>query len=74
MDIALEALTAHTVSVGRLDLELAFGAGERLRVEISAKFRRERFEPELRRAGFRVDAWWTDQAAEFALVLARPEE
>jgi L-histidine N-alpha-methyltransferase len=60
------------VSVGRLGLELAFAAGERLRVEISAKFRRERFEPELHSAGLRVESWWTDRAADFALVLARP--
>lgn len=74
MEIALRARAAHTVAVGRLGLELAFRAGGRLRVEISAKFRRERFEPELRRAGLCVDAWWTDGAADFALVLARPEE
>jgi L-histidine N-alpha-methyltransferase len=74
MDIALRARTAHTVSIGRLDLEPTFRARERLRVEISAKFRRERFEPELRRAGLHVKSWWTDRAADFALVLARPEE
>jgi L-histidine Nalpha-methyltransferase len=73
LDIGLRALTAHTVSVARLDLELAFAAGERLRVEISAKFRRERFEPELRSSGLRVEEWWTDRAGDFALVLARPE-
>jgi L-histidine N-alpha-methyltransferase len=73
MDIALRARAAHTVSVARLGLELAFEAGERLRVEISAKFRRERFEPELERAGLVVEEWWTDRAGDFALVLARPE-
>lgn len=73
MDIALRAVTAHTVSVARLELELAFEAGERLRVEISAKFRPERFEPELRSAGLRVEEWWTDRAGDFALVLGRPE-
>jgi L-histidine N-alpha-methyltransferase len=74
MDIALRSRTAFTVSVGRLDLEPAFRAGERLRVEISAKFRREHFEPELHSAGVRVDTWWTDHAADFALVLARLDE
>lgn len=73
MDIGLRARAAHVVSVGRLGLELAFEADERLRVEISAKFRRERFEPELRRAGLLVEEWWTDGAGDFALVLARPE-
>jgi L-histidine N-alpha-methyltransferase len=73
MDIALRALTAHTVSVARLELDVAFEAGERLRVEISAKFRPERFEQELRSAGLRVEEWWTDRAGDFALVLGRPE-
>ena len=71
MDIGLRAGEAHTVGVPRLGLELAFGEGERLRVEISSKFRREAFEPELERGGFRVEAWWTDRAGDFAVVLAR---
>ena len=73
MDIALQARSPHTVSVRRLELELGFQERERLRVEISAKFRRERFERELRRAGLQVESWWTDRAGDFALVLARPE-
>ena len=74
MDITLRAVAAHSVSVGRLDLKLSFRTGERLRVEISAKFRRERFEPELRSANLHVEAWWTDRGADFALLLARPGE
>ncbi len=34
--------------------------GEQLRIEVSAKFRRERIERELDAAGLRLDAWWTD--------------
>jgi L-histidine Nalpha-methyltransferase len=67
LDIGLRARSAHTVTVERLELELAFEAEEWLRVEISSKFRRERFSPELDR----VDAWWTDPAGDFAVVLAR---
>jgi L-histidine N-alpha-methyltransferase len=67
VDIGLRARTAHAVTVERLELELAFEAGEWLRVEISSKFRRERFARELDR----VDAWWTDPAGDFAVVLAR---
>jgi L-histidine N-alpha-methyltransferase len=74
MDIGLRALAPHTVSVRRLGLELAFAAGERLRVEISAKFRHETFERELAGAGLAAASWWTDRAGDFALVLARPEE
>ena len=73
MDIAFRAVEEHTVSVRRLELELGFERGERLRIEISAKFRRERFESELERAGFGIVSWWTDPAGDFAVVLARPE-
>ena len=73
MDIGLRASQAHTVSVRRLGLELGFDEGERLRVEVSSKFRRSRFEVELERAGFTVEAWWTDAAGDFAVVFARPD-
>jgi L-histidine N-alpha-methyltransferase len=72
MDIGLRALEAHEVSIARLGLELRFDEGERLRIEVSSKFRRSRFEAEVERAGFRVEAWWTDAASDFAVVLARP--
>ncbi|HEX3268272.1 MAG TPA: L-histidine N(alpha)-methyltransferase [Gaiellaceae bacterium] len=72
MDIGLRASLAHAVSVRRLGLELAFDEGERLRVEVSSKFRRARFETELERAGFHVESWWTDDAGDFAVALARP--
>jgi L-histidine Nalpha-methyltransferase len=71
MDIGLRARDAHAVPVRRLGLEVAFEEGERLRVEVSSKFRRERLEPELERAGFRIESWWTDPAGDFAVVLAR---
>jgi len=73
MDIAFRATEEHAVSVRRLGLELRFETGERLRIEISAKFRRESFETELERAGLGVASWWTDSAGDFAVVLARPE-
>jgi L-histidine Nalpha-methyltransferase len=69
MDIGFRALEAHTVSLGRLGLELAFEEDEPLRVEISSKFRRERFEREAARAGLRLESWWTDRACDFAVAL-----
>jgi L-histidine N-alpha-methyltransferase len=69
MDIGFRARRAHTVSVPRLELDLAFEQGEWLRVEISAKFRREPFALEAARAGLRIDAWWTDRAGDFAVAL-----
>src|SRR4029453_10560718 len=70
MDIALRAIEAHVVAVPKLELEIECEKGERLRVEISSKFRRERFEQELARAGLRVRSWWIDRLDDFAVVLA----
>ena len=70
MDIALRALEAHVVAVPELKLELAFRKGERLRVEISSKFRRNAFERELERAELSVRSWWTDRRGDFAVALA----
>jgi L-histidine N-alpha-methyltransferase len=43
-----------------------------MRTEISAKFRRERFEESVGSAGLRVDQWWTDRDKDFVLSLVRP--
>lgn len=64
MDIGFSARAAHTVPGLGLRLE----AGEWLRIEVSAKFRRERVEHELAEAGLRLDAWWTDPAGDFAVA------
>ena len=69
MDIGLRARQAHTVSLHGLDLDVAFEAGEPLRVEISSKFRREQLELEARQAGLRVESWWTDREGDFAVAL-----
>ena len=70
MDIALRALGAHVVAVPELKLQIAFERGERLRVEISSKFRRDAFETELDHAGLSARSWWTDRLGEFAVVVA----
>jgi L-histidine N-alpha-methyltransferase len=70
MDIALRALRPHVVPVPELRLEMPFREGERLRVEISGKFRRNAFEAELEGAGLGVRSWWTDRRGDFAVVLA----
>jgi L-histidine Nalpha-methyltransferase len=69
MEIGLRARRAHTVPIRRLELDVDFEEGEQLRVEISAKFRREQFELEAAQAGLRVDSWWTDRAGDFAVAL-----
>jgi L-histidine Nalpha-methyltransferase len=69
MDIGFRARHAHTVSLRGLELDVAFERDEPLRVEVSAKFRRKRFESEARRAGLDVESWWTDPARDFAVAL-----
>lgn len=70
MDIGFRAREAHLVDVPELELQLPFAASEQLRIEVSAKFRRDGIEAELAGAGLRTRVWWTDSAREFALLLA----
>jgi L-histidine Nalpha-methyltransferase len=69
MDIGLRARHAHTVSIERLELDVPFEEGEPLRVEVSSKFRRDKFELVAVRAGLQVESWWTDAAGDFAVAL-----
>jgi L-histidine Nalpha-methyltransferase len=73
MDIGLRTRQAHTVSVHGLELDVAFEAGEPLRVEISSKFRREQVELEASHAGLRIESWWTDREGDFAVALVLPD-
>jgi L-histidine N-alpha-methyltransferase len=59
--------------VKALDLGVAFGEGEEMRTEISAKFRRPQVEDELAKAGLAMARWWTDDAGDFALSLSFKE-
>ncbi|MGW4531193.1 L-histidine N(alpha)-methyltransferase [Nocardia sp. NPDC004340] len=70
IEMRLEATEAMTVRIPELDLTVDFAAGEQLRTEISAKFRREALDSELDAAGFRTEHIWTDPDQRFALVLA----
>ena len=55
-----------------LDLDVRFAAGEEMRTEVSAKFRRAGVEAELAAAGLALRAWWTDPAERFGLSLSVP--
>ncbi|HEV3227816.1 MAG TPA: L-histidine N(alpha)-methyltransferase [Acidimicrobiales bacterium] len=70
IEMRLRSGSLQLVDVRALDLQVGFGAGEEMRTEISAKFRRERVEAELDAAGFRITHWWTDRAGDFALSLS----
>ncbi len=72
IEMRLRSLCAQTVKIPALDLPVHFEAGEELRTEISAKFRRERVAAELAAAGFRLSQWWTDEDGRFGLSLAEP--
>ncbi|MBB5118788.1 histidyl-tRNA synthetase [Streptomyces eurocidicus] len=72
IEMRLRARTALVAKVPALDLAVHFAAGEELRTEISAKFRREGVRAELAAAGFELSRWWTDEAGRFALSLSVP--
>lgn len=70
IEMRLRARRALTVKIPELDLVVPFEAGEELRTEVSAKFRKDGVRDELARAGMRLTQWWTDSAGRFALSLA----
>lgn len=71
IEMRLRAGEAVTVDIDDLGLRVEMEAGEEIRTEISAKFRREGLSQELAGAGFELEHWWTDQAGDFALSLSR---
>ncbi|MER6118032.1 L-histidine N(alpha)-methyltransferase [Streptomyces sp. NPDC001743] len=70
IEMRLRARRALTVKVPELDLVVSFEAGEELRTEVSAKFRKDGVRGELAAAGLRLSQWWTDSGGRFALSLA----
>lgn len=72
IEMRLRARHEVRAHLGTLDLDVTFEAGEEMRTEISAKFRREGIEGELRSAGLEPTHWWTD--GDFALALAHKEQ
>jgi L-histidine N-alpha-methyltransferase len=71
VEMRLRAGRALKVAVPAVDLVVHLAEGEEIRTEVSAKFRREGVERELKDAGFDLDRWWTDEAGRFAVSLAR---
>ena len=72
IEMRLRAVRDVLVGLPALDLAVAFDAGEEVRTEISAKFRREGLTAEARDAGFAPAGWWTDAAGRFSLSLWEP--
>ncbi|OJF12973.1 L-histidine N(alpha)-methyltransferase [Couchioplanes caeruleus] len=71
IEMRLRATSAQRVRVGELGLTVEFAAGEEMRTEISAKFRRAGLEAELARTGFALRHWWTDPEGLFGVSLAQ---
>jgi len=71
IEMRLRAEKPMGVRVPALNLSVHFDAGEELRTEVSAKFRREGLERELWSAGFALRRWWTDPRGWFGVSLAQ---
>ena len=72
IEMRLRAARAQQVTIRDLDLVVPFAAGEELRTEISAKFRRSGIEAELAAVGLCTLRFWTDRRGDFGLLLAEP--
>ncbi|MFB0619212.1 L-histidine N(alpha)-methyltransferase [Streptomyces sp. AGS-58] len=70
IEMRLRSRTAQTVKIPALDLAVDFAAGEELRTEVSAKFRKNGVTAELAAAGLELTHWWTDEPGRFALSLS----
>ena len=72
IEMRLRSAIDQTVRLRAMDLSVRFRAGEQMRTEISAKFRREGVAAELAAAGLELRSWWTDAQARFGLSLSFP--
>lgn len=72
IEMRLRSARTCVVHIRDLDVVVDIEAGEEIRTEISAKFRRDGLTAELATAGFGVTAWWTDPAEDFAVSLSHP--
>jgi L-histidine N-alpha-methyltransferase len=72
IEMRLRSTAEQRARVRDLDLDVRFAAGEQMRTEVSAKFRRAGVEAELAAAGLAMLAWWTDPGDQFGLSLSAP--
>jgi L-histidine N-alpha-methyltransferase len=73
IEMILRSSVCQRVRLPALDIEVLFEGGEEMRTEISAKFRREALERELREANLQLIRWWTDARGDYALSLSIPQ-
>ena len=72
IEMRLRSQMPQTVRLPAIGLTVEFAAGEEMRTEVSAKFRRAGVAAELAAAGFAMRSWWTDPAGQFGLSLSAP--
>jgi dimethylhistidine N-methyltransferase/ergothioneine biosynthesis protein EgtC len=72
IEMRLRSCIDQTVELPVIGLTVAFAAGEEMRTEISAKFRRSGVTAELAAAGLAMRHWWTDPRGRFGLSLSVP--
>jgi L-histidine N-alpha-methyltransferase len=73
IEMLLRSTCDQEVVLHELELHASFAAGEEMRTEISAKFRRDQVEEELYEAGLELERWWPHETGDFALALARAQ-
>jgi L-histidine N-alpha-methyltransferase len=71
VDLRLRSVRDQRVELIGAGITVDFGEGEELRAEISTKFTFDEIVGELGSAGMAVRKYWTDQAGDVALLLAR---
>jgi L-histidine N-alpha-methyltransferase len=74
IEMWLRASLPMQVTIAALPLQVGFEPGEQMRTELSAKFTEMNVREELELAGLRLQQWWTDEQADFALSLAFPAD
>jgi len=70
IEMYLESRQAQRVRIGALNKQFEFGAGERIRTEISRKFTRPQINAMFSGAGLAERHWYQDSEGRFALVVA----
>ena len=71
IEMWLRSRRPQRVTIGGLGMTVDFARDERMRTEISAKFRPENIGPELASVGLAMERLWTDARGDYALTLSR---
>ena len=72
IEMRLRSAIDQVIELPVIGLTVPFAAGEEMRTEISAKFRRDGVATELAAAGLAMRHWWTDARGRFGLSLSVP--